>query len=276
MQISFGICTFNRSKDLRNLLINLVPQTDENCEIIVVDDGSTDDTPDVLNKFASNIRAFPEKNAGLAAARQKIVEQARGEFIVFFDDDAIPNPYWLTNFRRLNEVHQGTFDVMGGPAFPAFNGLSELSITQNLAAKLSINCSFRNQALRKVTPIGANMVIRRKLFDGFAFDQRLGRKGDSLDSNEETALFMTVAPERILFCRELSVLHVVPSERLNEDWILKRYFAEGVSYMRVIESDSKAAIFYLTKLIVAMLLASGIERRARYQQLLGALGEFKS
>lgn len=91
--VSVLIPTYNRAYIIAASIDSVLAQTYQNVEIVVVDDGSTDDTPAVLEKYGSRIRYIFQQNAGLAAARNTGLAAARGEYIAFQDSDDI----WLPN-----------------------------------------------------------------------------------------------------------------------------------------------------------------------------------
>jgi glycosyltransferase involved in cell wall biosynthesis len=89
--VTIGITAFNASDTIESALASALAQTWRPIEIVVVDDCSTDGTPDILNRLASchhEIRLFrTQTNSGVAVARNHILAEARGEFVAFFDDD---------------------------------------------------------------------------------------------------------------------------------------------------------------------------------------------
>ena len=87
MKISVIIPTFNRSKTIFRAIDSILKQTYKPYEIIVVDDGSTDGTKDlVINKYPS-IKYFYQSNNGVSKARNKGVHESKGEWIAFLDSD---------------------------------------------------------------------------------------------------------------------------------------------------------------------------------------------
>ena len=95
--------TCNRAADLRHCLDALSEQSlsPEQFEVLVIDDGSIDDTAKVVEAFRGNarldVRYHFQPNRGPAAARNRGIGQARGELIAFTDDDCRPDPEWLTD-----------------------------------------------------------------------------------------------------------------------------------------------------------------------------------
>lgn len=89
--VSVIIPTFNRAHLLPRALVSVQAQTFPNIELIVIDDGSTDDTSNVVKKFSNGLN-FPviyrrQENRGCAAARNAGIFTAKGDFIYFFDSD---------------------------------------------------------------------------------------------------------------------------------------------------------------------------------------------
>lgn len=87
---SIVIPVYNVEKYLDECLKSVINQTFEDYEIIIINDGSTDNSLNICNRYAENnkkIRIFNQKNQGLAAARNNGVEKTNGEFIVFLDSD---------------------------------------------------------------------------------------------------------------------------------------------------------------------------------------------
>src|SRR5437763_16556472 len=89
------IPTFNGASRIERCLLALRHQQAE-CEIetLVVDDGSTDSTADVVGRYPS-VRLIQQNNAGPAAARNRGAREARGDVLLFTDDDCEPAPGWL-------------------------------------------------------------------------------------------------------------------------------------------------------------------------------------
>jgi glycosyltransferase involved in cell wall biosynthesis len=91
--VSIVIPTYNRSVELINAIESALQQTHPNCEIIVVDDGSTDDTVEKVTPYLNRIRYFYQDNQGVAAALNKGIEVARGRWIAVLASDDL----WLPN-----------------------------------------------------------------------------------------------------------------------------------------------------------------------------------
>lgn len=90
--VSAIIPTFNRGWILREAIQSVIDQTYQPMEIIVVDDGSTDETPSLLNAFGQQIRVITQENRGVSAARNLGIRASRGELIALLDSDDLWTP----------------------------------------------------------------------------------------------------------------------------------------------------------------------------------------
>jgi glycosyltransferase involved in cell wall biosynthesis len=105
--ISVIIPTFNRSYIVAEAINSVLSQTIPANEIIVIDDGSTDETSEVLASFGDKIIVIKQENKGVSAARNAGIDRARGDWIAFLDSDDI----WLPN--RIAVLRQ---DIAGTDA----------------------------------------------------------------------------------------------------------------------------------------------------------------
>jgi len=103
-KISVIIPVYNASKTLRRLAKSLATQIDKDFEVIFINDGSTDESGEILKeicKTEKNYKVITTKNGGAAAARNLGVEKAEGEYICFVDSDDIISPNYLKKMRAL-------------------------------------------------------------------------------------------------------------------------------------------------------------------------------
>ncbi len=89
--VSVIIPTFNRRDYITIALDSVLAQTYKDYEIIIIDDGSSDDTKEVLKPYRDNLRYFFQENRGIAPSRNRGIEEARGDYIALLDSD----DYWL-------------------------------------------------------------------------------------------------------------------------------------------------------------------------------------
>ena len=89
--ISIVIPAYNYAQTLPRTVESVVPQLSDDCELIIIDDGSTDNTPQVISdlqqKYPEKIAAERKINGGLASVRNRGIEIARGDWLIFLDAD---------------------------------------------------------------------------------------------------------------------------------------------------------------------------------------------
>jgi glycosyltransferase involved in cell wall biosynthesis len=130
--VSAIIPTYNYGRFLREAIDSTLAQTYPALEVIVVDDGSTDDTPQILASYGDRIRAIRQENLGVGAARNTGIAAAQGEYLAFLDSDDIWRPRKLecdvarfTADPDVGMVHCGaeTFDNTGKTISVSLGGL---------------------------------------------------------------------------------------------------------------------------------------------------------
>ena len=112
MKLSFIVPVYNVAPYLRKCVDSLLAQDYDDYEILLVDDGSTDDSWQICDELAKRplIRVIHQGNAGLSAARNTGILAARGEYLCFVDSD----DYWGPNVlgRLMAQVEQENLDVL--------------------------------------------------------------------------------------------------------------------------------------------------------------------
>ncbi|MCQ2471871.1 MAG: glycosyltransferase [Clostridia bacterium] len=107
-KVSVIIPTYNYEKYIDKCVSSVVEQTLRDIEIILVDDGSTDDTPKICDKWTekdSRIKVIHKKNGGAASARNAGIAVASGKYVCFFDsDDTISDNMLESLWKKLNET----------------------------------------------------------------------------------------------------------------------------------------------------------------------------
>src|SRR3989441_7141118 len=110
-RISVVVCSYNGAHIIRDCLDGLEQLAYPDYEVVVVDDGSTDSTAAIACQY--DYRLIRTENRGLSNARNTRLEAATGEIVAYIDDDAYPDPHWLTYLaaRFLSTSHA----AVGGP-----------------------------------------------------------------------------------------------------------------------------------------------------------------
>ncbi|MDC0600431.1 glycosyltransferase [Flavobacteriales bacterium] len=112
--VSVIIPAFNAQKHISECIESVIDQTYPSFEIILVNDGSTDATTQILKKFNkshSKVRVIDQANSGVSQARNKGIRCARGEFIAFVDSDDTVHPDYLSTLHQT--IHGGDISIAG-------------------------------------------------------------------------------------------------------------------------------------------------------------------
>lgn len=113
-KVSICIPTYNRKDYLKETLETVFAQTYKDYEVVIVDDGSTDGTDEMIAGMTENIRYFKQENAGDAAARNTLMKMAKGEYITFIDSDDLLYPDTVERLTNSVEHHNGKACGYGG------------------------------------------------------------------------------------------------------------------------------------------------------------------
>ena len=159
-RISVVVCTHNGSRTIEKTCQEVVKLAYPDYEVIVIDDGSTDHTADIVRKYP--VRLIQTENQGLSAARNVGANAATGEIVAYIDDDAWPDPHWLSYLAMAFD--SGEFAGVGGPNIAppdegmvadsvanAPGGPIHVLLTDDVAEHIpGCNMSFRKSALMAV------------------------------------------------------------------------------------------------------------------------------
>lgn len=225
---TIAICTHNRAAYLKLCLDALLSGDVENYPIIVINNGSVDDTEKLLEKYTGRIYVVNEPHIGLSVARNRAVHECSTEYIVFLDDDGIPSPGWVDSI--INLTRSKNVDVFGGPYSPYYTTIKPPwfdDIWGSGQSELIDGPQFA-----PVCFTGANMGWRTSLLREMGgFDPELGIVGTALRLGEETALQIAIRhrhPEaRFEFSSAMHILHHVAPEKMTLSYIHRRNFIYG-------------------------------------------------
>lgn len=127
MFFSIVIPLYNRPTEIRELLNALVQQSYKHFEVIVVEDGSTNDAKEIVNSFRDrlDVHYYFKANEGQGFARNYGFSKAKGDFFVVFDSDVILPPNYLAEVEQSIKTHH--WDAYGGPdaAHESFTALQK-------------------------------------------------------------------------------------------------------------------------------------------------------
>lgn len=230
-RISVVVCTRNRADLLREVLDDLrrqLPPT--GCEVLVVDNGSTDHTARVVAELAGDdrFRRVEESELGLSRARNHGWREARGAYVAYTDDDCRIPPGWLEVAAEVIERHRP--DVFGGPIDPFFQSPPPPWFRPAYLTR------SRGDAARRLglgeNLWGGNLFVRRELLDEVGgFPTHLGMVDRRIAYGEETALQRSLSARRpgavAYYEPRLRLRHLERPEKLRAGWLVRRFVAKG-------------------------------------------------
>jgi O-antigen biosynthesis protein len=173
--ISVVVCAYNAADTLEGCLRSLADLPYPRYEVVVVDDGSTDDTADIARRFGSVRLVEQGTNQGLSAARNRGAHEARGEIVAYLDADAEALPDWLCwSWRGMQALRA---DGVGGPNLPFPDaGLQERAVSG--APGVPVPAVDPDGTAEHLA--GCNMVLRRDLVLDVGFEPALRTSSDDV------------------------------------------------------------------------------------------------
>lgn len=171
-KISIIVLTYNRAHLLRQCLVSLIGQSysHDNYEIIVIDDGSKDDTKKIAQGFKSAISYYRQSHRGISAASNEGIRKSKANLIAFFSDDCFADKNWLKELSKIKL--EG--DIVGG------GGRLLIKNPKNLFEKFSsynLYGDSQNWQPTKYQPpflsTGNAIFIRKKIIEVGLLDEKL-------------------------------------------------------------------------------------------------------
>ena len=228
--------TFNGADTLPTVLrayCDIIPPT-EGWNIIIVDNGSTDGTKNIINEYMEllPIRYVFEPRLGKNVAINTALQYIRGNLVVLTDDDAVPEPDWIIQFS--DSASQNTdYSIFGGRIVPKWPVQPEDWLFR--LVPLGIVYGMTDPALKEdpISPDfvwGANMAVAADVFRaGHRFDAALGPKGTRYEMGQETEFTIRMAKlgYKCWFCKKAVVHHIIREYQLEKNWILSKSFKFG-------------------------------------------------
>jgi glycosyltransferase involved in cell wall biosynthesis len=254
MLITVAVCTYNRAELLDRTLLEmgrLVIPAGVSWELLVIANNCRDQTPEVVRRHSEGlpIRALTEPRQGLSHARNCAIEAARGDLLLWTDDDVLVDPHWIAGYVRAAAQHpEATF--FGGPVEPWFAVSPPTWLSANFALFSGAYAVRRAPegmlGLHDETflPFGANFGVRRDGLEATRFDTTLGRIGSELISGEEVQFLRELLARGHfgIWVEDAAVRHYIPADRINERYLRDYYFAKGQSRIRMTATDQRPSL----------------------------------
>jgi glucosyl-dolichyl phosphate glucuronosyltransferase len=240
--VTIAIPTHNRARTLRETLDSLkaiaIPD-DAALDCVVIDNASTDDTPRIVEAAANSSAPFPirrvlEPRQGSSFARNRAVEEARGDFIFFLDDDATADREWLR--AMLSAMEARGLDAACGMVLPRWSMPPPPWLGTRLWVKLAVHdrAAIESAPEAEVESLqnyfSANVGFRSSAFERFGrFREDLGVVGGNPMSGEDTELFARIIRKggKMGFVPRAIVHHLIGAERMTAEYLRRKSFAYG-------------------------------------------------
>jgi GT2 family glycosyltransferase len=196
-RVSVVVCTYNGGRTLEQCLRSLGDLDYPDYEVIVVNDGSTDNTADILTRWQldhrpSAVKVIHQPNRGLSAARNVGLRSAGGALIAYTDDDCYADPDWLTHL--VDHLMRSGAAAVGGPNLSPEDGRLVACVA---AAPGQPTHVLESDQVAEHIP-GCNMLFRREALEAInGFDPQYRKAGDDVDvcwRLQQAGYWITFAP----------------------------------------------------------------------------------
>jgi hypothetical protein len=229
------LATRNRAGILQNVLEAFcrLEQPAAGWKLVVVDNGSTDRTGDVLVSFTSRLPlhgAF-EPSAGKNLALNTGLALLEGDLTVLTDDDVFPNADWLVELQRAADT-QPAYSMFGGAIIPRWEVPPPRWIqwTETGPVYTLTDPSWKEGPLAPSLIFGPNMALRTSILrSGIRFDPSIGPRGTRYPMGSETELLLRLARQGHAAWHAPSAIvqHFIRAEQLTKAWVLQRAIRYG-------------------------------------------------
>jgi glycosyltransferase involved in cell wall biosynthesis len=236
VELTVALCTYNPRPDLitravRAVVAQLADLGGE-AQLLIIDNHSDPPLRDADYLRALPLEIIQEPVQGLTAAKEAAIRHARGEVILFVDDDNIVAPGYLREVVKA--FADPTLGVLGGSVVPEFeseppgwlSAFEEQLAIRRYPADLIVETT--GLPYTDKFPIGAGSSVRRSLGLAYLADAEAtgrieGRRGRSLSSGEDVDLdlFAISSGYKLKVVGSLSLIHVIPAARTTEEYITR-------------------------------------------------------
>jgi glycosyltransferase involved in cell wall biosynthesis len=266
-----ALCTHNHADRLLRTLVDLsaIALPKAPWELVIVDNASGDETPELLARHqwpaGWSVRVIREEKLGLSNARNRAIQEALGEYLIFIDDDETPNPDWLCAYERLIEAKQP--DAFGGRIRVLFEDVRPQWLKDDLLGFLGELNRF--ECITQLTEtgtsfFGGNFGFRKSVIDRVGgFDAMLGRKGTDNTGGEEIDFYRRLlsAEFRVWWTPEAVIYHRIQAAKLSRWYFLDLHFRQGrMEGCRRRGMASRIPPFYLLPQLWRAIRAAGARR----------------
>ncbi|MEC3877506.1 glycosyltransferase family 2 protein [Chryseobacterium salviniae] len=226
-KVSVIVPVYNVEKYLAKCLDSLIKQTHQNIEILVVNDGSTDRSEEIIQdyvqKYPDKIKAFHKKNGGLSDARNFGIDNAAGEYIGFVDSDDYVNSQMFEEMVTLAEKHHAEMVICNIQKVNQQGKiLQKLTQIPNMPEKIELENNF--SVFSDISYFACNKLFKRNLLNEKRFKKNIHFEDIQL------------IPQLLLDCTTIAQTqnyHYQYLERTNS--ISKTHTEKGLDILKAVE-----------------------------------------
>ncbi|MFQ5964300.1 MAG: glycosyltransferase [Candidatus Scalinduaceae bacterium] len=259
--ISVIVCTHNRANLLKQCLKTLVDQTliSELYEVLIIDNNSSDNTREVVNKFTKEHSHFiylMETKQGLSHARNRGFQAAKAGYVAYTDDDCKIPKHWLSIAKDIiDNVNPAVF---GGPALPFYNTPKPFWFKDSYGSDAQWGDDPR--PLKKRFVHGMNIFFRKSILHNLnGFNPNMGMIGKTLAYGEESELIQSIRttwPNEIIYYHpDLYVYHLVRSEKMSVVRFARERFYKGKYLYYVFDNNPGTSRGRVLQQVISMILS---------------------
>jgi GT2 family glycosyltransferase len=173
--VSVVVCSYNGGSTLNQCLTSLGEVDYPDYEVVLVDDGSTDDTREIAARFPE-VRTIHQANQGLSVARNVGLQATTGAIVAYTDSDCLADPDWLT--LLVHRLRSSDAAAVGGPNLSPEDGRVAACIDASPGQPTHV---LEDDQVAEHIP-GCNMAFRREALEGIGgFDPVYTQAGDDVD-----------------------------------------------------------------------------------------------
>lgn len=212
-------------------------------KLLVVDNGSTDATPQVVASFAKRLplQTITEPKQGKNFALNAGLSLIDGDLTVLTDDDVFPHEDWLIHLRRSADDHE-EFSVFGGSIIPHWETPPPAWVrwTDKGAVFAITDPSWPDGPVAANCVWGPNMAIRSNIFrSGVRFDTAIGPRGANYLQGGDTEMTRRLESlgHKAWHASGAVVEHIIRKEQLDKAWVLRRAIRHGRGEFRLGQTD---------------------------------------
>ncbi len=238
MKLTLSICTHNHLAALKQTLAKLhdLQPPKGSWGLLIIDNASTDGTGAWLDqngwqRMDIDCRVVQENRLGVAHARNRALMEAKGEYVVFLDDDETPEPDWLVNLEQVIDFHHPA--AIGGRIRALLpNGRPDWLTDELLGFLGELDYGPAERALTETsTPIftGNAVFQRQTVLDAGGFDVNLGRRGNIQSGGEDTELYRRLInlKKTVRWAPQAIIHHRIEPWKLRRTYFLQLHFRQG-------------------------------------------------